>query len=56
MRGVLASIFNATLTDDACKDWVEVNDVKYLFHSSQPWTRIQAHGLASAAWNHMGLA
>ena len=54
MRAVLANIFNATLSDERCTEWVEVNWRKYLFRSSQPWTRSQAHTLADAAWNRLG--
>jgi hypothetical protein len=55
MKGVLAAIFHATKTDEDCKDWVEVNRMKYLFHASQPWTREQANALALAGWARMGL-
>jgi hypothetical protein len=55
MRAVLASIFNATLAEDKCSDWIEVNGRKYLFRSSQPWTYQQAHDLADKAWDRMGL-
>ena len=55
MRDVLAVIFNATLTDDKCKEWLEASERKYLFHASQGWSREQAHELASKAWNLMGL-
>lgn len=54
IRSILAYVFNNTRpTDDASK-WVEVNDVKYLFHSSQPWTKAQAHAFVSAAWDYVG--
>jgi hypothetical protein len=55
MRAVLAHTFNGTIKDESCKDWLEVNDHKFLFHSSQPWTRPQAHGFLSAAWDYLGL-
>lgn len=55
MREILAHTFNATLSDEACKGWVETNGVKYLFHISQPWTREKAHSFLSAAWDYMGL-
>lgn len=55
MRAVLASIFNATLSDERCKEWLEVNWRKYLFRSTQAWTRSQAHALADAAWERLGL-
>jgi hypothetical protein len=54
MREVLAVIFNATMNDAACKDWLEVNERKILFHESQPWTYQQAHKLADLTWNLMG--
>ena len=36
--------------------WVEANDVKYLFHSSQSWNRKDARDFAYAAWNYLKLA
>ncbi len=54
MRAVLATIFNETLDADQCAKWLEVNELKWLFHSAQPWTFQQAHRLADAAWDHMG--
>jgi hypothetical protein len=54
MREVLAQTFNGTLTDDACYEWLEVNELKYLFRATQPWTRAQAHAFLSAAWNFVG--
>ncbi len=53
MRAVLAQIFNATKSDYDCQDWLEVSERKYLFHSSQRWTRAHAHELADKAWNRM---
>ncbi|MFA5877918.1 MAG: nucleotidyltransferase [Candidatus Staskawiczbacteria bacterium] len=54
VRAVLANCFNYTLKDEACKDFCEVNDIKYLFHSSQPWNREKAHGFFNAAWDYIG--
>lgn len=56
MREVLAAIFNATLNAADCNNWLEVSERKCLFRPSQPWTRQQAHLLASKAWDWMGLA
>ncbi|QDE72555.1 hypothetical protein BHS09_22215 [Myxococcus xanthus] len=55
MRHILAHTYNATLTSDSCKEWGEVSELKYLFRSSQPWTREQAHAFLDAAWNYIGL-
>jgi len=60
VRACLAFLYNNTrpyndcLQTD-CKDWVEVNAIKYLFHSSQKWTRQQAHNFIDATWNYIGL-
>jgi len=54
VRYVIAYCFNKTLKDEECKEMCEVNDIKYLFHSSQPWTREQAHNFFSAAWDYVG--
>nr|QNO45931.1 hypothetical protein DMJHIOCL_00010 [Methanosarcinales archaeon ANME-2c ERB4] len=54
VRCVLAHIFNKTLDDDQCKEWGEVNELKYLFRPSQPWTREQANSFVSAAWDYLG--
>lgn len=54
VRSVLAHIFNSTMTSADCSKWVEVNDIKYLFHGSQPWTKAQAYQFISDAWNYVG--
>lgn len=53
-RWTLAHIFNSTLNTSDCKEWVEVNDIKYLFHISQPWSKILAHSFVNDAWNYLG--
>lgn len=54
VRSVLAHIFNSTMTSADCSKWVEVNDIKYLFHGSQPWTKAQAYQFISDAWDYVG--
>lgn len=34
--------------------WMEANNVKYLFHPVQAWTRNDAKDFAHAAWNYLG--
>lgn len=55
MREVLASIFNATLTNGDWFDWEEANKLHYLFRGGKAWDRAGVHRLADAAWNHLGL-
>lgn len=54
IRAVLAYLFNNTIDDVKCSEWGEVSELKYLFRSSQPWTRLQAHNFISAAWDYVG--
>lgn len=54
VRHVLASLFNETMSDDKCFEWGEVNELKYLFRASQPWTRIGAHQFLNDTWNYIG--
>lgn len=55
MRYVLATIFNATQSDGNLNDWVEVNELKYLFRGNQDWGSTDVRTLANAAWNKLGL-
>jgi hypothetical protein len=54
MRWILAHLFNNTREHDACAEWGEVNELKYLFRPSQPWSREQAHAFVSTAWDYIG--
>ena len=54
VKNVLAHTFNATMSDEKCDKWYEVNEIKYLFRLSQPWSRIQAHNFLLAAWDYIG--
>jgi len=54
VRYILTTAFNATLTADRCKDWLEVNGIKYLFRPSQQWTRAGVHQFLNDAWGYLG--
>ncbi len=54
LRNVLVSTYNATKTDEADKDWREVNGIKYLFHPKQGWTREQANAFLLGCWRYVG--
>lgn len=54
VRNVLAHTFNNTINDQDCKEWREVNELKFLFGSHQGWTRQQAHDFLSAVWDYLG--
>jgi hypothetical protein len=54
VRASLVSLFGSTKEDAGCSEWGEVNELKYLFRTSQPWTREQANAFVVAAWNYIG--
>lgn len=54
VRWVLAHTFNGTLSDENCREWGEVNELKYLFRVGQPWSRQAAHSFLGAAWDYIG--
>ena len=54
IRYILAHTWNETRTDDTCKEWGEVNELKYLFRPTQPWTRQQTNNYLNATWNYIG--
>ena len=55
VRETLAHLFNNTIKFDDCKEWGEINELKYLFWKGQPWNFSQAHAFLSAAWDYLGL-
>jgi hypothetical protein len=54
LRAILLHLFSSTQTDATCGEWGEVNELKYLFRASQPWTRAAVNGFVVAAWNRAG--
>ena len=54
VRWILAHTFNATLSNETCNEWGEINELKYLFRGGQPWSREQAHAFLQAAWDYVG--
>lgn len=54
VRYALAHLWNETRTDDTCKEWGEINELKYLFRSVQPWNRAQVHTFLQSVWDCIG--
>lgn len=53
---VLAHLYNGTLEGGGAERWVEVNGLKWLFRSTQPWSKAQARTFLSRAWTYLGIA
>jgi len=54
IRWILAHTCNNTRVENDCNEWGEVNELKYLFRPSQPWTMPQANKFLNAAWRYIG--
>lgn len=54
VREALVHLFNNTIKFEDCREWGEVNELKYLFQGTHPWTLGQAHAFLSAAWDYLG--
>lgn len=55
VQGALLHLWGNTRNAEACSSWCEVDNVKYLFRASQPWTREQAYAFINAAWDYVGV-
>lgn len=55
VRYSLAHLFNNTRNFDDCKEWGEINELKYLFRNSQPWSLPNTNAFLDSAWNYIGL-
>jgi len=53
VRYVLAHLWNNTRSDETCKEWAEINELKYLFRTSQPWKRQEVNAFLQAAWDYV---
>jgi len=54
VRYVIAHLWNETRSSETCREWGEINELKYLFRTEQPWTREQARTFLGAAWDYLG--
>jgi hypothetical protein len=54
VRYTIAHLWTQTQSADTCREWSEINKVKYLFHPTQPWTVGQVHAFLDGAWQYVG--
>ena len=55
VKNSIVYLYENTKIDESCHEWGEVSELKYLFRTSQKWTREQANAFTVAAWNYAGL-
>ena len=51
---MLAQIYNATLKDGKANEFVQVNDLMWLFHGTRAWSIADAQKFADVAWDYVG--
>jgi hypothetical protein len=56
VRDCIATCFAVTAEGGGWGNWVETNGIKYLFHPSQPWNRLQVNAFCLAVWGYCGFA
>ena len=54
VRYILTHLINSTISKENCDEWGEINELKYLFRGSPPWTVEQVHKFVVAAWDYIG--
>ncbi|MBF0473019.1 MAG: nucleotidyltransferase [Nitrospirae bacterium] len=54
IKSVITYLLDVTETDEKAKRMLEVNNIKYLFHDSQPWKRADVYDFLLSAWNYAG--
>lgn len=54
VNNVVLDAWYRTYEESRCKEWTEVNGIKYLFHSSQPWDRAKANNFLWAVREFVG--
>jgi hypothetical protein len=52
---ILTRLYNETRNDDSCREWGEINELKYLFRSSQPWNRMAVNDFVYGALSVLGM-
>jgi hypothetical protein len=53
LRESIVYIYGKTKTDDDCKEWGEVSELFYLFHSGRKWTRKDVNDYMILLWEHL---
>jgi hypothetical protein len=54
IRAIIVEAYSDTKTEEDAKDLLEANNIKFLFHPAQKWTREQANQFLRDAWNYVG--
>lgn len=56
LKSAIVSLYEATKEHENCKEWGEVSELLYLFHSSRKWTSVEVNSYLVTMWNYLGYA
>ena len=54
LKSSIAFLWNNTKEEKDCKNWGEVSDLLYLFHSGRKWSREDVHSYLLLMWCYLG--
>lgn len=52
LQGAIYHIWNNTMTHELCKEWGEVSELLYLFHSERKWTYADVNECMQQMYNY----
>lgn len=53
LRESIVHLYDNTKTHETCKEWGEVSELLYLFHSSRKWTPQDVNNFLVLVWNYL---
>jgi hypothetical protein len=53
LKDSIIFLYNNTDADEKCKDWGEVSEMFYLFHSERKWNRSDVNSFLVQMWNYL---
>ncbi len=56
LKKTILSLYDSTKTVEGCKNWGEVSEHFYLFHSGRKWNRDDTNAFLVQMWNYLGYA
>lgn len=54
IKQAITYLYNKTKNENDCKDWVEVSEMLYLFHSGRKWNVKMINDFLNQMWNYLG--
>ena len=56
LKQSIIHLYEQTKSVDTCKEWGEVSELFYLFHTARKWSREDVNNYLIQMWNYLGFA